>query len=100
MDIQKRIKNLMDERQWTEYRLVKESGLPASTVANIFHRSTVPTIPTIEKICETFGITLSQFFSDGNMIELTIEQMKLLSRWATLTDEQKQALISLLEKMN
>ena len=100
MDIQKRIRSLMGERQWTEYRLTKESGLPASTIANIFHRDTVPSIATIETICSAFGITLSQFFSEGNMIVLTDEQMTLLNRWATLNDEQKQALISLLEKMN
>ena len=100
MDIQKRIKGLMDERQWTEYRLTKESGLPASTIANIFHRDTVPSIATIETICAAFGITLSQFFSESNMVALTDEQMSLLNRWATLNEEQKQALISLLEKMN
>jgi len=100
MDIRKRIKALMDERQWTEYRLTKESGLPASTIANIFHRDTIPSIATIETICVAFGISLSQFFSEGNMVTLTDEQMTLLNRWATLNDEQKQALISLLEKMN
>ena len=100
MDIRKRIKALMDERQWTEYRLTKESGLPASTIANIFHRDTIPSIATIETICVAFGISLSQFFSEGNMVALTDEQMTLLNHWATLNDEQKQALISLLEKMN
>lgn len=100
MDIQERIRQLMNERQWTEYRLVKESGLPASTVANIFRRNTVPSIITLETICGAFGITLSQFFSEGNAISLTDEQMNLLTRWATLSDEQKQALISLIEKMN
>ena len=100
MEISNRIRSLMDERQWNEYRLIKESGIPASTIANIFHRSTIPTVPTLERICTTFGITLSQFFSEGNMVALTDEQMKLLNRWATLNEEQKQALISLLEKMN
>jgi len=100
MDIRKRIKDLMDERQWTEYRLTKESGLPASTIANIFHRDTIPSIATIETICVAFGISLSQFFSEGNTIALTDEQMTLLNRWATLNEEQKQALIFLLEKMN
>lgn len=37
MDIQKKIKDLMNERGWTDYRLCKESGLSASTVANMFN---------------------------------------------------------------
>ena len=33
-----------------------------STVANMFHRNTSPTVSTIETMCKAFGITLSQFF--------------------------------------
>ena len=70
MDVLRKIKELMEARQWSEYRLIKESGLPTSTIANIFHRDTVPSIKTLESICAAFGITLGQFFSDGDMIEL------------------------------
>mgnify|MGYP002383622769 CR=1 FL=1 len=61
MDIQKRIKDLMEERGWTDYRLAMESGLSHSTVSNMFKRNNAPTIPTLEAICKAFGITLSQF---------------------------------------
>ncbi|MCL1852548.1 MAG: helix-turn-helix transcriptional regulator [Peptococcaceae bacterium] len=100
MDIQERLRSLMAERHWTEYRLVKESGLPASTVANIFRRNTTPSIITLETLCDAFGLTLSQFFSQDNALSLTDEQINLLKRWATLSEDQKQALISLIEKMN
>jgi len=39
MDVQKRIKELMEDRGWTDYRLCKESGLSALTVANMFNRN-------------------------------------------------------------
>ena len=39
MDIQKKIKGMMAGRGWTDYRLCKESGLSASTVANMFNES-------------------------------------------------------------
>lgn len=90
----------MEERKWTEYRLVKETQLPASTIANIFHRGTTPTIPTLESVCAAFGISLCQFFAEGNFIALTDEQETLLKRWAVLSDEQKQVLLDLMEKMN
>ena len=64
MDVQKRIKDLMELRGWTDYRLAKEAGLSHSTVTNIFKRNNAPTIPTLESICKAFGITLSQFFSE------------------------------------
>lgn len=35
MDIQKHIKQLMDERNWTDYRLAKEANLSHSTVTSM-----------------------------------------------------------------
>ena len=89
----------MCERDWTEYRLAKESGLSQSTIANLFKRNTIPSITTLEAICSGFGITLAQFFSDGNVVELTDEQKKLFDRWITLTGEQKQILLDLIRNI-
>ena len=61
----------MNERGWSEYRLAKESGLSQSTISNLFVRNTLPSIATLEIICKSFGITLAQFFEDGNFVELT-----------------------------
>ena len=99
MEAQKRIKQLMDERGWTDYRLAKESGLSHSTVTNMFNRNNAPTLPTLEAVCRAFGITLSQFFLEGNSPELTDEQRILFAKWSTLKDEQKQALLTLIDTM-
>ena len=58
MDAQKRIKQLMEERGWTDYRLAKEANLSHSTITNVFKRNNAPTLPTLEVICRAFGITL------------------------------------------
>ena len=57
MDIQGRIRELMEERSWTEYRLAKEANLSHSTVANMFNRNNAPTFPTLEAICSAFQMT-------------------------------------------
>ena len=100
MDVASRIRELMEERGWTEYRLKEEAHLPSSTVGNIFHRSTTPGIHTLERICKAFGISLCQFFAEGTMISLTAEQAALLKRWAALSTDQKQVLLDLMAKMN
>ena len=99
MDTIQKIKQLAASRGWTEYRLVKESGLAPSTIANIYHRNTIPTIPTLEHLCHTFGITLSQFFSEDESVFLSPEQTHLLNCWASLTPEQRRLLLAMLEKM-
>ena len=99
MDTNERFRKLMNARDWSEYRLAKETGLSQSTIANLFKRNTVPSITTLETICKGFGITLSQFFCDGNMIELSDEQKKLFDIWVMLTKEQKQLLFALIKNM-
>ena len=94
-----RLRTLLKERGWTEYRLSKESGLSESTVANIFRRNTVPNIITLEQICNTFGITLSQFFAEGDMVEMTPELRELFDNWVNLTSEQKQAVEQIIRVM-
>ena len=99
MDAQRRIKQLMEERGWTDYRLAKESNLSHSTVTNMFNRNNAPTLPTLEAVCKAFGITLAQFFTEGNSPELTEEQRLLFAKWSTLKDDQKQALLALIDTM-
>lgn len=100
MDAQKRIRQLMEERDWTDYRLAKEAGLSHSTVTNMFNRNNALTLPTLEAVCKAFGITLAQFFSEGDDPHaLTSEQQELFSRWSSLTDEQKRLLLDLMSTM-
>lgn len=96
MDAKVRIRELMDERGWSEYRLAIASGLSQSTVANIFNRNTTPSVSTLESICAGFGITLAQFFAEGNMVELTEEQREMFAAWSTLTKDQKDVLQQLI----
>ncbi len=100
MDTKNRIKELMDERDWSEYRLAKESGLSQSTISNLFRRNTAPTIPTLEAICNGFGITLAQFFDDGtSAVLLTDEQRELFKQWVILPAEKKKILQDLIKSM-
>ena len=60
----------------------------------------IPTIPSLEKICTAFGITLSQLFAEENdLVALTDSQKKLLESWARLTEEQQAVVFALIEKM-
>lgn len=100
MDTHKRLQQLLKERGWTEYRLAKNCGLSESTIANIFRRNTVPSIATLEAVCNGFGITMSQFFAEGEMVELTPELKELFDNWLSLTPAQKKALMQMLWAIN
>jgi transcriptional regulator with XRE-family HTH domain len=100
MDTLNRITQLRDERGWTNYRLAKEANISQTTLRNLYNRDTLPSIPTLELICAGFGISLSQFFTEGDdPIELDAEQKEMLSMWNTLTKGQKAAIMELLKNM-
>ncbi len=100
MNVLERLRQLMAARNWTRYRLAKESGLSESTIANIFSRNAIPSVDTLDKICQAFGITISQFFVDGDIVELTPELKELFDNWRTLTVEQKNAVLVMLRAFN
>ncbi len=99
-DILGTITQYRQARGWTEYQLAERSGLPQSTISSWYRKNMVPTIPSLEKICAAFGITLSQLFAEGDAaVSLTEAQRKLLERWARLSEDQQAVILSLIDKM-
>lgn len=99
MDTNERLRRLLRERGWTEYRLAKKCGLNQSTIANIYRRNTVSSITTLDAICKGFGITLSQFFADEERVELTPELKEVFDCWMNLTPSQNKAAIQIIRAM-
>lgn len=97
MDVNKRIRTLTEQKGWSRYRLAKESGLAHTSIANIWNRGSIPSIPTIEILCRALGITLAEFFSDGveygSMNQAQKRQADTLMRYySELDDQQKHEL--------
>ena len=89
-----------EERGWTEYQLAERSGLPQTTISSWYCKNVVPTIPSLEKICTAFGITLSQLFShSGEPVLLTESQHDLMKSWEGMSNEQHSLIFSLIDNM-
>ena len=72
------IKTQREARGWSEYQLAA----------------------SLEKICDAFGITLPQFFADGEeSVVLTPSQRKMLDKWNCLTEAQHNSLLILMDSM-
>lgn len=97
-DILSTITKYRHNRNWTEYQLAERAGLPQSTISSWYRKNLQPSVASLDKICTAFGITLAQLFSeDETTVYLTKEQNELLQHWAKLRDEQKKAVLLLLE---
>lgn len=100
MNVQERLLELMSQRNWTAYKLAKQADLSETTISNMFKREQMPTLYTLGRICDAFGITLSQFFAEGDdPVTLSDEQKELLSNWAALSDKNKEILLYLMKHM-
>ncbi len=100
MNTNERLNKLIKERGITMYRLAVDSGLSESTIANIFRRNTTPSIETLEQICKGLGITLAQFFAEGEMVEMTPDLKELFESWKPLNIEQKKAALQMMRVMS
>ncbi len=100
MDILERIRNLRLERNWTEYQLAEKSGIPQSTISTWFRKQNLPTIPSLEKICYAFDITLSDFFREETKYNnLNENQIKLIRNFYKLNKAQQESLLVFLEQL-
>ena len=87
----KRVTQLREERNWSLYRLAKESDISYSTLSNTFHRNNVPSISTLLHVCEGFGITMAEFFDEGGAVvkQLTTADQELLVDFHSLQRDDK-----------
>ena len=69
-----RLMRLCEERRWTVNHLANVSGVSTSTVKSILYgNSRNPGVVTIKKLCDGFGITLNEFFSESEFEALEQE---------------------------
>lgn len=98
MNVIEKLTELRNSSGWSDYRIAIEAGLSPSTISNIFTRKTIPRVDTLEAICNAFGITLAQFFQEGEeTVSLSKEQAEIFSQWARLPEKKKKAFKYLLD---
>ena len=98
-DVLQRILDERTRRGWNEYTLAQKSGLTQSTISTWYRRNLQPSVASIEKICDGFGISLSQFFmeySSGDTVELDKDQAELLMLWNRLSEDQAKSIIQMI----
>ena len=66
MNIGYRIKELRKSNNITAEQLAKSCGVTRIYITKLeTSEGSTPSLPTLQKICDTFGITLKDFFDDG-----------------------------------
>ncbi len=99
-----RIQELCERKHMSLYRLAKNAELPYSSLNNILHRRTCPTVTTLERLCKGLNVSLSEFF-DFEIYpirneELTLEEEELLNKYKNLSLRKKELLHAYIEGLS
>ena len=93
------ITSYREARHWSNYDLAFHAGIKPTTISTWYSKNIVPTLPTLVKICDAFGITLTVESDEREPVVLTHEQADMLEKWSALRPEQKEAVVHLLSTM-
>ena len=85
-----KLQSILEKRNLTAYRFAKNSGIARTLIPNTINRKNVPSLTSLQRICDGLGITLSQFFAEGEeLATLTTEQKAWLDLYDNLTPIEK-----------
>jgi len=98
MDIGIRIRNLRKSQNITITALSKEIGLTREYLSNLEHNVNTPSLTTLQKICDTLGISIAEFFNVENAA-LPLEYQELLQNAKTLSPKQLASLNEFLKTL-
>ncbi|AYO31395.1 XRE family transcriptional regulator [Biomaibacter acetigenes] len=98
MNIGERIKNLRLNKNFKATQFAENVGISRVYLNEIERGIKIPTIETLQKICDALGITFSEFFSTG---EDTInpEYLELVDNAKVLTHKQLKILNEFLKAL-
>ena len=97
MNIIERITELRLQRGWSINNLALEAGITQSTLNSVLQRGTAPKIDTLQCLCNAFGVSLSQFFLDGEEAEpLSPDEKQLVDSFRKLPKEKQRAILDIL----
>ena len=101
-DISERIKFLRNSKELSANKLSKELGISQSSISLLESGKNKPSFELLEKICDYFEISLSEFFSEDDNIksqsDLSEEEIYILKLWNNAPEDTKSIIKSYLKK--
>lgn len=101
MNVMQRIDELCRKHHISKYRLSQITGISQSAFSKMTRLQSSLSLETIQRICDAFGITMAQFFSDPEEYpDLSESQKKLLSAWSRLDEKKRACALLLIEQIS
>jgi len=99
----KKIRAMRKDRGWTTSYLAERAGVKQSIISRTENANTSPNYETIEKIAKAFGVPLVEILPVEAHLDsfqsLTNEELQLLELLHTMSTEERQLLMQLLQSI-
>ena len=100
INVLEKIEQMRLDRNWSEYELSKRANLPQTTINTWYRKQQIPTLHSLNRLCEAFGITLSELVADRNdPMEISLQDQEMLRLFHCLQPYQKERLMRFLESI-
>lgn len=93
-----RIAQLRIQNNITEAQLCRDIGKTPGYIASMTKNKSIPTFKTLYSICEYFGISLCQFFDEGIVYPLIINQ--IVDEFLKMNEEDLDTVYRVVKCMN
>jgi|SRR5690625_3074664 len=99
INIGERIRILREEKKLSARKLADMANLDPSQISKIEQGISKPSIDALNRICNAFGISMSEFFSE-NSFDIPSYQRELLQTSKSLSVQQIELLNNFLKSLN
>ena len=100
MNILGRIDELCQLHSISKYRLSQITGISQSAFSKMARQQSTLSLENLQRICDAFGISMAQFFSDsGDYPDLTPQPKELLRCWSLLNEKKRDYALLLIREM-
>lgn len=95
-----RIDRLRTECGFSVYQLALKASIPENTLKHIYKKKNYPNFYTIQRLCEAFEITPSEFFLyDTGSVKFSKAEIELLHDFEKLSPRSRQLICDLVKHM-
>lgn len=85
IDVLQAIERRLELLQWSHYELAKRAGITEFTLSSMFQKRNLPTLFTLERICNAFEIPMEQFLLGNQSKSNALTDAQ--AEWLTLFDK-------------
>lgn len=101
MEYGKRLKQLREAKEYSIYRLSKDSDISQGHISDLEKCINQPTIETLQKLLTPMGVTLAEFFNeDGEVSILTDTEKELVAGFRTLPEDKADLALQMIKALN